>query len=364
MEKKDRLLELREELNELDRRIRDMLNQRAAISLEVGKLKKQNDGGVLRPMRERQLLEALAADNPGPLPDSHLQAIYREILSSSRSLQSYQQVACLGPEGTFSCQAGRALLGGCADFLFLDDLPAVFEAVCRGHVQMGVVPLENSLQGTVGQSLDLFFNHQVFILSEVFFRISHSLLSKSEALSEIKTVVSHYQPLDQCGTWLMERLPSARLITAGSTAAAAKLAAEAEAGNGLAAIAHKSLAKAHNLSILADRLEGAAENWTRFVIIGQRPGEDYIVDKISMLFTLPDQPGALARVLTAFAAHGINLKKLESRPLKGKRWQYVFFVDLENGPEGGDYQRLLVDLEKQCHSLRVLGRYPQGTYLE
>ncbi len=369
-----RLGEIRRRIEEVDSRLLPLLNERAELSLEVGRIKAGDPGIIFKPLREREVLDNLARQNAGPLPDEHLRAIWREILSSSRALQRPQNVAYLGPEGTFSYFAGVEYLGHSAIFHPCNDLAQVFEEVSGGQCELGVVPLENSLQGTVGVSFDLFLSHEVHIQAELFSRISHCLLSHAASLAEVRTVYSHPQPLAQCGGWLRAHMPGAALVPVESTAAAARRA-QGEAG--AAAIGNGKLADLTGLSILARRIEDQAGNWTRFVIIGPRAARAQLggnmrtplpghtgADKTSLLFTLPDKAGALSAVLDLLARHGINMRKLESRPLRGQCWKYVFFADVESDLEAPEHAELLDKLREVCTSFRILGCYPTGPQLD
>lgn len=369
-----RLAEIRARIEEVDSRLLPLLNERAALSLEVGRIKAHDPGIIFKPLREREVLDNLARQNMGPLPDTHLRAIWSEILSSSRALQRPQHVAYLGPEGTFSYFAGVEYLGHSAIFHPCNDLAQVFEEVAGGQCELGVVPLENSLQGTVGVSFDLFLSHDVHIQAELFSRISHCLLSNAGSLAEVRTVYSHPQPLAQCGGWLRAHLPNAALVPVESTAAAARRA-QGEAG--AAAIGNGRLADLAGLAILARRIEDQAGNWTRFVIIGPQAARAQLggamrtpvpghtgADKTSLLFTLPDKSGALSAVLDLLARHEINMRKLESRPLRGQCWKYVFFADVESDLEAPQYAELLQKLHETCTSFRILGCYPTGPQLD
>lgn len=366
-ESMERMAGLRESIDGLDKELLELLNKRAALSLEVGRIKAGSRDLVFKPFREKEVLANLAAANPGPLPETHLRSIYREIFSSSRALQRPQRVSYLGPEGTFSYFAGVQFLGRAVDFLPEPDIPAVFKAVASGRAELGIIPLENSLQGTVGQSLDHFLQQKVYIQSEIFCRISHSLLGRSGPLSSVRTVYSHPQPLAQCSGWLRSMLPHANVVPMESTAAAATRVAETNE-EGAAAIGHAGLASMLGLDVLASGIEDLGDNWTRFVLIAGSPSDASLSkaarDKTSMLFTVPDKPGSLVNVLTTIARNGINMKKLESRPMRGETWKYVFFVDVECDLEQDEYAETLHDLEHACHSLRILGSYPSGPYLD
>ena len=370
-----RLASIRREIDSVDQQLLALLNQRARLSLEVGRVKREGAGIVFKPLREREVLERLVKKNSGPLPDEHLRSIWREIMSSSRALQKPQHVAYLGPEGTFSYFAGVEYLGHAAIFHSCVDIPQVFEMVGTDQCDLGVVPLENSLQGTVGVSFDLFLSHEVFILAELFSRITHCFLSDAPELAAIQTVYSHPQPLAQCGAWLRAHVPNAALIPVESTAAAARRAlGQKEA----AAIGHAKLSDILGLPVLARHIEDSPGNWTRFVIIGPEsgkrqhaelipaptPGRATGADKTSLLFTLPDRPGALSCVLHLLARHDINMRKLESRPLHGQRWKYVFFADVESDLEAPRHKDLLVKLVDSCTNFRILGSYPTGPQLD
>ncbi|WP_165072333.1 prephenate dehydratase [Desulfovibrio sp. ZJ200] len=370
-----RLSAIRGEIDRVDQALLALFNRRAALSLEVGRIKAHASDIIFKPLREREVLDGLAARNPGPLPEEHLRAIWREIFSSSRALQRPQNVAYLGPEGTFSYFAGVEYLGHAARFHPCADIAQVFEEVSAGRCELGVVPLENSLQGTVGVSFDLFLKHEVFIQAELFSRISHCLLSDAPSLAAVRTVYSHPQPLAQCGGWLRAHLPNAGLTPVESTAAAANRAAGQKDA---AAIGHGKLADMLGLGVLARRIEDEPGNWTRFVIIGPTtartpqggvvprptPGGHSGADKTSLLFTLPDKSGALATVLDLLARHGINMRKLESRPLRGQCWKYVFFADVESDLENPRHTGLLEQLREACTSFRILGSYPTGPQLD
>ena len=357
----ERLADIRVKIDETDQQILSLLNQRALLCKEVGKIKSLGKDMVFKPSREKELLQNLIKQNPGALPEDHLRTIYREILSSSRRLQRPQEIVYLGPEGTFSYFAGLEYLGHSADFTPCNDFNDVFRAVAGKDAELGIIPLENSLQGSVGQSLDLFLKYTVYIQAEIFCKISHSLLSNESTLSKVKTVYSHPQALGQCAGWLRTHLPEANIVPVESTAAAAKKVIQ-DAGS--AAIGHVKLSEMHGLNVLSKSIEDLPDNWTRFMIIGPSMpvGENH--EKTSLVFTLPDKSGALVSVLNLLATKGINMKKLESRPLRSEKWQYVFFTDVECDLMLDKYADLRQNLANNCHSLRILGSYPAGPYLD
>jgi chorismate mutase/prephenate dehydratase len=357
---KDRLKAIRVEIDEIDLKILELLNGRAGLCREVGRIKSRFKDSVFKPFREKEVLDRLTMENAGMLPEEHLHAIYREILSSSRRLQKPQAVVYLGPEGTFSFFAGVEYLGQSTDFKPCSNLDQVFQTVAANEAELGIIPLENSLQGSVGQSLDMFLKYDVYIQSEMFCKISHALLSKEDSTVSVRTVYSHPQALEQCSVWLRTNLPGAVVVPVESTAAAARMVVDNRES---AAIGHIKLSKMFDLNVLSSQIEDMPDNWTRFMIIGASVPTGGNQDKTSLLFTLPDKSGALVQVLTLLAQGGINMKKLESRPLRSEKWKYVFFADIECDLTDDKYKKLKKDLENNCHSLRVLGSYPAGPYL-
>ena len=357
----ERLKDIRRDIDAVDNELLALFNRRAALSLEVGRLKAGTEAAIFDPRRETELLDALASRNPGPLPEEHLRAVWREILSSSRALQKPPRAAYLGPEGTFSYFAGLDYLGSSTLFEPCPNLSEVFRRVWDGACSLGVVPLENSLNGTVGQSFDLFFKYNVFIRAEFSSRISLCLLSNAASPAEVRTVYSHPQPLGQCGAWLAAHLPQAAPVPLPSTAAAAFKAAEEP---GAAAIGHRSLSARAGLGVLASGIEDAPDNRTRFVLIAsqrspRRPGGQEGI-KSSLLFTLPDKAGAPSGVLNLLAENGLNMRKLESRPMTGEAWKYVFFADVESDLEDPAHAPLVARLRETCTTFRILGSYPTG----
>lgn len=360
----ERLAAIRAEIDRVDSALLSLLNRRAGLSREVGQIKAGGLGPIFKPLREHELLNSLASRNEGLLPEEHMRSIWREILSSSRALQRPQDVAYLGPEGTFSFFAGLEYLGSSATYHPCRDIAEIFEMVHEGKCELGIVPLENSLQGTVGVSFDLFLKFPLRIQAELFSRISHSFLTRAHDFSSISTIYSHPQPLAQCSIWLRTHLPTAALVPVESTASAARRAAESETS---AAIGHSGLSVRYGLSILANRIEDEPGNWTRFVVIAKstpRALGEKRADKTSVLFTLHDKPGALAAVLETLAQNNINMRKLESRPIKGETWKYVFFADVECDLESEDYAPLVETLKGSCSSFRILGSYCSGPQLD
>jgi chorismate mutase/prephenate dehydratase len=366
------LSRLRAEIDEIDVELVTLLNRRAARSLEIGEIKAARSMDVWCPSRERALVDNLAEGSAGPLPEDHLRAVYSEILSSSRALQRPMRAAFLGPEGTFSNIACLEYFGSGVTCVPKPHLADIFEAVEKGGCDLGIVPLENSVNGSVGQSLDLFAHSGVFVQAEWYSRIHLSLMSREEALESIRVVYSHAQPLGQCSAWLRDNLADAKQISLESTALSAQRVAEGAAGAGCAVIGHTGLAGRFGLNVLAAGIEDIFDNWTRFFVIGPQarkaeanasstsPSVSPGADKSSIVFTIANKPGSLERVLHALAARGINMSKLESRPLPGELWKYIFFADLDCDITAPDNAPVLTQMLEYCHSLRVLGAYPAG----
>lgn len=350
---------LRADIDEVDARLLALLNRRAELSLAVGRLKTATAGPVFRPERESAILRRLAGLSQGPLPTAHIKAIWSEIFSSSRALQRPRRIAFLGPEGTHSHAAATGYFGQSMSYQPCRNFREVFASVRAGVCDLGVIPLENALQGTVGQCFDLFMEYEVFIQAEFVNRIRHCLLSMAPSLAEIRAVHSHPQALAQCEHWLRAHLPEAVLIPAESTAAAARFCLESADS---ASIGNESLSTLLSLPVLAADVEDEADNQTRFVIIGLTPPDAGALARpanvrSSVVFTLPDHPGSLAAVLNLLASASVNLRKLESRPSRLERWKYAFFAELDVDLSAPEQARVWAALKESCHSVRLLGVY-------
>ncbi len=353
-------------IDEIDSAVLGLLNRRAKLSLEIGKIKLASDESgampVYDPVREKVLLSRLDSMNPGPLSADQVRAIWTEIISASRALQRPAHAAYLGPEGTFSHHAAIGFLGTSVRLLPCESFEEIFRQGTSGSCEYGVLPLENSLRGTVVQNYDLFWRYGASILAESSLRVSHSLLSREHGLGSIGVIYSHAQALAQCSKWLRAFCPAAKVVPADSTAAAA----EKTAGEpGTACVGHVCLAGSHGLNVLASAIEDNPGNRTRFVLIGPadpRPAPRPGADKTSLMFTLPDSPGALSSVLKALADDGVNMRKLESRPLEDGHWHYIFFADVDGDLLAPGHSGTLERLKKICLSLRVLGSYPSNSF--
>ncbi len=353
----DKILQLRDRIDRLDHQIVQLLTERAVSADEIGRLKRSKGMPVYDAFRERALMQALSAQNMGPLPDSALRRIYIEIISACRALQGPTNVSFLGPEATFTHQAGLEYFGGSCNFKPVDSIRDVFKTVENGHADFGVVPVENSTEGAVGLTLDQLAVSELKICGEIFLRISHSLMSCEQDLSGIRQVLSHPQALAQCGDWLSRKLPGTALVQVSSTAAGAQAAAEKD---GTAAIGSEMLAGLHGLNVLARDIQDLTVNLTRFVVVGRQEPPGTGRDKTSLLFAALHRPGALRMALTPFAEQGINISRIESRPSKETPWEYVFFLDLEGHPSDEHMRSALDQLKERVSRLKILGSYPVG----
>ncbi|MDR1162619.1 MAG: prephenate dehydratase [Candidatus Accumulibacter sp.] len=354
----EKLADARTEIDEIDRRILDLLSRRARCAQEIGRMKTAfGEGGVVyRPEREAQVLRRIREDNPGPLSNEHVVGFFREIMSACRSLESVPNIAFLGPLGTFSERAATQHFGRAARLLPQLSTDAIFQEVEAEHADYGVVPIENSTEGAIGRTMDLLMSTTLKICGEVVLRIHQHLLSNEASLSGIKKVYSHAQSLAQCHAWLSRTLPDAQKIPMGSNAQAAQAAA-AEAGS--AAIAGDAAAERYNLSKLADCIEDEPNNTTRFVVVGreQNVGPSGR-DKTSLIMSAPNRTGSLAYLLAPISESGASMTRLESRPARHTLWEYVFFVDVEGHRDDAHVRGALAELERRAAYLKILGSYP------
>lgn len=352
-----KLDELREKIDGVDRKILDLLSKRAGFVKQVGSLKVKTGTDFYVPHREKKILASIVKNNPGPLPAASVAAIYREILNACRSLESRIKVAYFGPEATFTHQAALKNFGAGANLIPVASITDVFTEVGKNRADYGVVPVENSTEGMVSHTLDMFIDSDLRICSEISMQIELCLLARVSKLSDIKRVCSFSQPLGQCRNWLEEMLPGIPVIETSSTAEAARRAATEK---GTAAVASQAAAVLYNLDVLVRGIEDSKENFTRFLIIGRSQAMPSGQDKTSALLSIKDKVGALHDILTAFKRNGINLTKIESRPTKKRAWEYIFFVDFEGHVNDPRVQKCLKQLEPHCVFLKVLGSYPRA----
>jgi chorismate mutase/prephenate dehydratase len=347
----------RRRIDEIDRKILELLNERGKIAIEISKLKRKNSFSIYDPAREREIERNIKRTNPGPLSTDSVLSIFREIISGCRSLQKQIRVAYLGPEGTFSHQVAFREFGSSAELVPVKGVEDVFDEIKKGRASFGVVPVENSIEGSVGSVLDAFLKSDLRVSSELFQRISLFLLSKTGNIEDIEIVASHPQPLGQSRRWISDYLKHVEIRETPSTAKAASLASRDKR---IAAIAGELAASIYRLKIVERHIEDSPENTTRFWVIGREHCRPTGADKTSIVFSLKHEPGALQNALLPFAESNINLTKIESRPSRERSWEYAFFVDFEGHADNEKIQGVLSRVRENCVFLRVLGSYPMG----
>lgn len=347
--------QLRAEIDRCDRELVRLLNERTRSVLEIGHIKKENGGQIYVPAREKEVLEKVAGLNAGPLKPESVAAIYREIMSASLALEHPIEIAYLGPQATFTHQAARSKFGASVEYLACDTIQDVFEAVEGRAVDYGVVPIENSTEGAVTHTLDRFMNSSARIYAEIYLDISLNLLANCPR-EDIVRAYSKQEVFGQCRFWTHKRLPGVELIPVSSTAKAAELAA---AEKGSAALASQLAAELYGLDLIEDNIQDIGSNMTRFLVIARAYGEATGNDKTSLLFTVHHKAGALYGALQAFSKNSINMSKIESRPSKGKVWEYMFFVDIEGHIGDPQVAAAVEELREHCSTLTVLGSYPR-----
>lgn len=348
--------DLRNAIDALDDHILRLMNERALHAMKIAELKRSSNAPFYVPEREKQVFHRLSAQNPGPLRDEAIRAIYREIMSAIRALEHPISVAFLGPRDTFSHMAAMRVFGALADYHPLPSFADIFTEVERGRIDYGVVPVESSMGGAVSDTLDRFMTSNLKIINEVMMHVSQNLLAACP-LDQVTRVYSKDNALLQCRVWLRANLPKAELVETSSTAEAAR---RASAEPGTAAIASRLAADTYGLNVLAEHIEDAAHNYTRFLVLGQqmvRPTGD---DKTAVLIAMKDKPGALHDILAPFSDAGISLTRIESRPSQQKAWEYVFFVDFLGHVDDPKVKDVLQRLGERAATLKVLGSFPRA----
>src|SRR5947209_6192233 len=354
------LKQVRSQIDKLDLQILKLVSERAAHAADIGKIKNDQGAEVFSPAREEEVLKNVIEANKGPLDESTVRGIFREIISGSRALQKIIKVAYLGPEYSYSHLAAIERFGSAIAYIRVGSITAVFEEVNRGHVDFGVVPLENSTDGGVSDTLEMFMRlPQLKISAEVRLMIHHNLLANCEQ-EQIRRVYSKPQALAQCRNWLAKNLPHADMKDVSSTAVAAQLAQQEP---GAAAVASRQAAVKYGLRILFSDIEDYPHNETRFAVIGHQEAARSGTDKTALMFKVPHNPGSLVEVLDVFKSNKLNLSWIESFPAKSEtgKPEYMFFVDFEGHIEDPKVKRALQALEKHCEQLVTLGAFPIAT---
>jgi chorismate mutase/prephenate dehydratase len=357
----DGLAGLREQIDALDRQLLGMLNQRALLAEKVGDIKRAEGSPFFRPDRVAQVLEKIQQLNPGPLKNTHVAAIWREIMSACLALEAPQRVAVLGPIGTFCEQAAVEYFGSAVELIYCNKFDEVFHATAAGTAQYGVVGVENSTEGAVARSLDLFLRTPVHVVGEVSLLVRHNLLRQSPTLEGVEVVMAHPQALGQCQNWLTQHLPNAERRAVSSNAEGARLAATQP---NWAALASERAASQFGLHVVSHAIQDEAFNRTRFAIVclpqtlatPAATGHDCT----SLVVSVPNKPGAVHDLLVPLKQNGVSMTRFESRPAKSGQWEYVFYIDLDGHISQPHVAKALSELQGMCAFYKVIGSYPVG----
>lgn len=349
------LNKLRKQIDSLDEKLVELLNDRIKVALEIGAAKKESGGEIYVPSREKEVFERIASLNAGPMPEGSARAIYREIMSASLALESNLKIAYLGPPATFTHQAAHAKFGASVDYHPVATITDVFNAVEQGTADYGVVPIENSIEGAVTHTFDQFAGTSLKICAEIYLPVSLCLLA-SVPKESITRVCSKQEAIGQCRRWLSENLSGVETESVNSTALAAEMASKGDC----AAVASVLAADLYNLDIVAENIQDVGGNTTRFLVIGKSYSGPTGDDKTSIYFGIKDEVGALHAALDTLKTNGINMTKIESRPSKNKAWEYYFFVDFEGHAADENVEAALQALSGHCAVLTVLGSYPKA----
>jgi len=353
------LTTLRAQIDEIDTNIQSLITERARIANEVAQSKsKANTGGVYyRPEREAQVLRAVKSRNQGPLSDEVLVRLFREIMSACLAQQNPLNIAFLGPEGTFSEMATYQFFGHSVKSMPESTIDRVFTEVEAGVADFGVVPIENSTEGAVNNTLDMFVNSPLKICGEIDLPIHHNLMSQQSQLNNINVIYSHRQSLAQCRSWLHEHAPHIETVAVNSNAEAARKASFNEHA---AAIAGESAAVMYGLKILHADIEDQTDNATRFLVIGKEVLANSGEDKTSLMLAARDEPGILFHILKPLNDYGVSMTRIESRPSKRTKWDYIFFIDVEGHVKDQQLSKAITEIKRFTSNLKILGSYPKS----
>lgn len=346
----------REGIDGVDARIVELLNKRIRLAMEIGAEKKRKGESIYDPVREDEIISGLKSANKGPFPNEGLQLIFREIFSISRKAQQPIKVGYLGPETTFSHIAAMKRFGQSCEFIGNDSIKEVFNAVEKGEADFGVVPVENSIGGSVSYTYDMFITSHLGIVAEISEPISHNLISKYR-LADVEKLYVHPMALAQCREWIAKNIPKAEIMEVSSNA---KGVESAKLYINSAGIGSEMSASHYGLNILAANIQDRANNVTRFLVIGNSAPKKSAKSKTSIMFTTKNEPGALFNALEALKKSGVNMTKIESRPSTVNNWEYVFFVDVQGFAADEKIAAALAEMKKNCGMLRVLGSYPEA----
>ena len=351
--------ELRNRIDGIDLQLVKLLNERARVVVEIGKFKNKTASPVYAPDREKEVLARIVEANEGPLPDKCLAAIWRELMSGSFVLERPLRIAYLGPGGSFSHTAAMLKFGQSVEYESVTDIKSIFEEVSKGHCDLGIAPVENTMGGGVIETLDALIDSNVKVCAEVLMEIHHNLMGNC-TLQEIEKIYSKPEVFAQCRNWLSATFKDAQTIPVASTAKAAQMAAEEP---GAAAIGSSIAAELYGLRIVCENIEDTTNNVTRFLIISKEDARPTGEDKTAMLFSTAHKAGALADVLDVFKRFGINMTNIESRPSRKRQWEYYFFVDFLGHRTEKHIQEGMEESRKHCLQLSILGSFPRATEL-
>lgn len=349
---------LRKKIDEIDQEVLKMLNERVRTAAKIGHVKRLEGSPIYVASREEQVLRKLGSLNQGPLSDAAIRAIYREIMSAAIALEKPMQIAYLGPEATYTHQAAIKKFGASIDYIAAPAIPDVFHLVAKGEADHGVIPIENSTEGAVSHSMDMFFESDLKICAQIFTPISHSLISQSQP-SEIERVYSKDQAIGQCRKWLHTHLGNASLHTCDSTTKAVQIAKDDPKAAAIASILASDL---YDVPVVAEGIQDRSDNTTRFLVIGKESSGHVagVEFKSSFLVSVDHTVGALEKALAVFSSRGLNLSKIESRPSGKTAWEYCFFVDVLGHFEEPPVAEAVKELKSFCPFVKWLGSYPNA----
>ncbi len=351
---------LRKKIDRLDTRLVELLNQRLALAAEIGRLKRSKDGRIYVAEREDQILHKVCSQNKGPMKDGALRAVYREVMSAAIALEKPLVIAYLGPEATNTHQAAIKKFGASVDYDGMPTIGDIFTAVEKGEADYGVIPIENSTEGSVRDALDQFVDSDLKVVAQIYLDITHALISTSP-VEKIEKVYSKDQALAQCRMWLQRHLPHAEVIASASTSSAVQIARETP---GAAAVASPIAAAYYGVPVVAENIQDKSDNTTRFFVVGKQAsgpvggGRDMTSFLISLGDNAASHPGSLLKMLLPLAKRGINLSKVESRPSKKRPWDYLFFIDVTGHYDDPGMRDAIKQLNRFCPVVKWLGSYP------
>ena len=358
------LQNLRDQIDAIDDQLLELFNRRAGCAVSVAEVKRNDSDdskdtiNFFRPDREAQVIQRIKANNQGPLSDDEVGRLTREVMSACLALEQPLKIAYLGPEGTFTQSAALKHFGHSVSTIPMSSIPDVFSSVESGHADYGLVPVENSTEGVISHTLDMFIDSNLKVSGEVEIRIHHHLANQSQDVSDIKYIYSHQQSLAQCRHWLDQNLPSIERISVSSNAEAARIAS---VDKNAAAICGISAVEIYGLQICFENIEDLSDNTTRFVIIGHQDVEPSGNDKTSLLISTKNYPGALLGLLQPLADNNISMNKIESRPAPDRKWEYIFFIDIDGHQQADNVKQALQELRHQAALFKVLGSYPKSS---